>query len=680
MLKARTVAGDTALGQRFLGAVSSLVFNPSLPYSPLDDISRMRVQIRENIPEHERAFNIKLMAGGIRDVEFTVQTFQLMHGHKRAELRNTNTLAALAHIERLHLIRDWEADNLAAAYRFFRLVEHRLQMMHQIKTHSVPESPGDIATLAARVSRGPLGSFTPETFLEALSRHLNNVRTFSDSFFAGEDVHPHSVLLLLPEDDERANAIIGQYGIADVRRAMHVLHTMAYGSFPHLHDRSTRSAFEQLLPYLLEDVAETGDPDRTLGNVASLAEASRSEASFYRLLKDSPAARRRVVAVAGCSAYLTRQLSNQMDYFEPFIREPMPRVDDTIKEIAERIIVSGHAAKAGDRRAEEWRDRQREWLERIRIAGFFQDHTAGKIAGILPANLTRAVRSLVNTVFDNTFTRRETVSLFAMGSFAVGEPRLFSDLDVIVVTENADIPRITSRIQKINQWLGQGGIVKLDFRLRGEGASAPLVHDLSYYRQYFETRMSLWERVAFAKCRAWWGDENLAYRFFDSLRFTFDRPFTEKEVAALQRSRRSIESLAPRVHGDFETKRSAGGRYDIEYLTAIGLAEAAPGESYDFALNTYGRLGLLLQQGILDEADFETMARALTLFTEVEYLMELQEMKLPRSAAKSAEIERYLSRSFEYWGGPERKNVSEAMRETKRAVRDCFDRFTAERV
>jgi glutamate-ammonia-ligase adenylyltransferase len=680
MLKARTIAGDIALGQRFLTAISSLVFNPSLPYSPLEDISRMRVQIRENIPERERSFNIKLMSGGIRDIEFTVQTFQLLHGHNYHELQDTNTMATLAHIGRLRLIRDWEGENLAAAYRFFRLVEHRLQMMHQIKTHTVPESPEETALLARRVSRGPLGDYTADSFLETLSRHLNNVRTFSDSFFSGEDVHPHSVLLLLPEDDERAEAIIGHFGITDVRRAMHVLHTMAYGSFPNLHDRSTRTAFEELLPYLLEDVAATGDPDRTLVNVSFLAEASRSEPAFYNLLKDSPSARKRVVAIAGCSSYLTRQLCTQMEYFEPFIREPRPKIDDTIREVAERIIISDHAGRPGDRKAEEWRNRQREWLERVRIAGFLQDHAARRMAGILPAELTGAVRSLVKTVFDNTFTRRENVALFALGSFAVGEPRLFSDLDVIVVTDNADIPRITSKIQKINQWFGQGNIVKLDFRLRGEGASAPLVHDLSFYQQYFETRMSLWERVAFAKCRLWWGDEQISYQFFDSLRKTFDRPFTESEVSSLLRSRESIESLAPQTHTDLETKRSPGGRYDIEYLTAIGMAESAPGESYDFALNTYGRLGLLMEQGLLDETDFETMVRALTLFTEVEYMLELQEMKLPRSGEKAEELGRYLSRSFEFWGAPEIGDVSAKIRDTKIAVRGCFDKFVRERI
>jgi glutamate-ammonia-ligase adenylyltransferase len=128
---------------------------------------------------------------------------------------------ALARIRQLGLMKEWDVDNLAGAYRFFRLVEHRLQMMHQLQTHTLPDSDAEIELLARRVSNGPLGSFTADTFVKTLSRHLNHVRTLADSFFEGESVHPHSVLLMLPEDSERAMAIVRQYGIDDVARDSH---------------------------------------------------------------------------------------------------------------------------------------------------------------------------------------------------------------------------------------------------------------------------------------------------------------------------------------------------------------------------------------------------------------------------------------------------------------------------
>ena len=102
--------------------------------------------------------------------------------------------------------------------------------------------------------------------------------------------------------------------------------------------------------------------------------------------------------------------------------------------------------------------------------------------------------------FEAAIDDADGVCVFALGSFAVGEPRVLSDLDLIVVTDGADIPDLTTRVQAVNQWFTDGRIVKLDFRLRGEGASAPLVQDLSFYESYFADRISLWERVAFAMC------------------------------------------------------------------------------------------------------------------------------------------------------------------------------------
>ena len=155
------------------------------------------------------------------------------------------------------------------------------------------------------------------------------------------------------------------------------------------------------------------------------------------------------------------------------------------------------------------------------------------------------------------------------------------------------------------------------------------------------------------------------------------RPFETEEVAALLRSRRSIETLAPRTQREWETKRSAGGRYDIEYLTAIGLAAATPGDDYEFSLDTPARLETLRDKSILDDAGYGNVTAALSLFTEVEYLMELQEFSLPRSDERSRELERYLSRSFEYWNSPKAEGVANALTGAKTAVRSCFDRFMA---
>jgi glutamate-ammonia-ligase adenylyltransferase len=676
MMKARAIAGDLALGERFLDSIGKLIYSSALPYSPLEAVGAMRDQIKENLRANQRGHNIKLMAGGIRDIEFVAQAGQIMHAPQHKELRTPNTLVSLSTQRRLKLLKEWDADNLMAAYRFFRLVEHRLQMMHQLQTHTLPDSDEEIALLARRVSHGPLGSFTTESFIDTLSRHLNNVRAFADAFFAGESVHPHSVLLMLPEDSERAVTILRQVGIRDVPRAMRTLHGMAYGSFPRLLDRRARAEFEKLLPFLLEDVAATGDPDTALVRVAQVAAAEKSESSFYGLLVDSPAARRLLVGIAGMSSLLTRELCAQIGVLDSLIGDGGEAVDQMLAEVPEWERFSARDAFArGSRATTERRERQRQWFERLRLLTFAESFRNGFHPG--PHGITgekaRAAGARVHlaAAFDEMVPEKERVAVFVMGSYGVGEPRITSDLDLLVVADGVDLPDLMQRVQAINQWFTDGRILKLDFRLRAEGASSPLVQDLAFYDEYFKTRASLWERVAFAKCSPWWGGEKARLGFLRKLRAFVARPFSAEEITALAQMRARVEGLAPKKFVEWDTKRSAGGRYDIEYILAVGMAGTCMDRVDFFTMSTHERIDALLGTGYLTADEGALLRDGVDLFTRVEHFMELQEMSHPGTEEKARWLEQHLARVSDETGTPA---SLAALTDIKTGVRGVYTR------
>jgi len=657
LLKARPIAGDLELGARLLADLDKLIFNPALPYSPLDTVGAMRDQIKDHAGATQRGYNIKLMAGGIRDIEFIAQALQIMHGQQHPEVRTPTTLDALARLHRHGVLKEWDADNLAAAYRFLRLVEHRLQMMHQLQTHTLPDSDEEIALLARRVSNGPLGSFTTDTFIDTISRHLNHVRALADSFFAGEPVHPHSVLLMLPEDSERAMSIVRQYGIQDVSRAIRTLHAMAYGSFPRLLDRRARAAFEDLLPLLLEDAAHTGNPEQTLAHVASIATAEKSEASFYRMLVDSPSIRKLVMAIAGMSSMLTRELCAQIGVLDSLIEEDGTTVENMLDNVPEweRFSALDVTARRGlASAAAERQNRERMWFERLRLFTFaecLRNHFENGPHGATGEKArARAARAHLSVAFDEMVPEKDRVAVFAFGSYATGEPRIHSDLDLIVVADGVDLPDLMTRVQVLNQWFMDGRILKLDFRLRAEGASSPLVQDLSFYDDYFTRRASLWERVAFSKCAYWWGGDEIRRQFQKRLRSFVVREFLPNEVTQLVAMRKRVEALAPKHFTEWDTKRSAGGRYDIEYLTAVGMA-ATCGDRLDyFTMSSAERVRALVQSGYLTKDDGDVLEEALALFTLVEHFIELQEMTHPGSAEKAKRITDYVTSAFESVG------------------------------
>jgi glutamine synthetase adenylyltransferase len=224
----------------------------------------------------------------------------------------------------------------------------------------------------------------------------------------------------------------------------------------------------------------------------------------------------------------------------------------------------------------------------------------------------------------------------------------------------------------LNRVFSDGGIVKIDFRLRGEGANAPLVQDVAYYKRYFDTRMSPWEHIAFAKCAHWWGDAAVAGAFFDALGTAVFSPLTRERVEALTDMRRRLEALVPKGAEKFETKRSAGGRYDIEYLAAIALARV--GKTYALHANTRERLETLASAGALPRDDAAFLAGAWGVFHKVDFLLELQGFSLPNTPDKEKTITDYLDRTFECLGTPLDGGVEKHVVDLKRRVRECYGR------
>jgi glutamate-ammonia-ligase adenylyltransferase len=670
MLKARVLAGDPAVGDECLGYISGLLRNPSLSYSPVDDIALMRVRIRENISDHDRAFNIKLMEGGIRDIEFITQTLQLLHGNRFADLRTPNTLEGIRRAHDHELIKTIEMETMKRAYVFFRLIEHRLQMMHQFKTHSVPESPEEIELLARRASMGPLGRFRYDSFVSALASHLTKVRHLAESFFAGEGMPDTAMLALIPDDEELAKKTLARYGFEEPRQAFSIIQSLAYGSFPHLVDRTTRASFQKYLPLLLDSCSRAGDPNLALGNFSRLSEASRSESAFYGFLTDIPTARFIVRNLTATSSILTNKLCLNPETIDMLLEDP-----DHL------LTVGGDERDALDRFAESptpvTKERLvsslRRTIDRRLLAAWVIDNRDESFPATMSRGLTDTMRELVAMAFSRFVGERPGAALLAMGSFGVGEPRINSDADLLVVADGENLEPLTRSIQKLNQLFTDGALLKIDFRLRGEGANAPLVQDLTSYIRYFESRMAPWEHVAFAKCAVWAGEEELAQTFLETLAAVIRSPLTSERLEALESTRCQLETLVGDGERPFETKRSAGGRFDIEYLSAMGLAQS--GAEHPLDASTFERLEILAEAGVISADEWRTLAGAFTLFTQVDFLLELQGFSRPTNAEKSRKIERYLDRSLELLGIRINKGIITALAESKSSVRAVYTRF-----
>jgi glutamine synthetase adenylyltransferase len=258
-----------------------------------------------------------------------------------------------------------------------------------------------------------------------------------------------------------------------------------------------------------------------------------------------------------------------------------------------------------------------------------------------------------------------------MGSFAVGEPKLGSDVDLLVVTKNRDMEKTTRQFHRMNEIFSAGGLPKLDFRLRGEGANAPLVQDICQYESYFKTRVSPWEKIAFAKCEHWGGDAALADEFIGMLTATLSVRPGPDDLDTLRATRAKLGKLAAKGRELLETKRSSGGRYDIEYLCAVGLAMCGHGGPLDLA--TTARLALLESNGVISRRQFDSMSEALETYALVDYLLDLWGFRPPAGREQERAQIDHLNRTFPLLQIPLGGGIEATMKKHKKAVRACYE-------
>jgi glutamine synthetase adenylyltransferase len=377
---------------------------------------------------------------------------------------------------------------------------------------------------------------------------------------------------------------------------------------------------------------------------------------------------------------LTRELCSQIGVLDALIEDDGSTMRNMLESIPEweRYSAQDATARGGvsGPAAVERQNRERMWFERLRLftfAGCLRDRfEPGPYGATGETARAQAARLHLCAALDEMIPEKDRVAVFAFGSYASGEPRIGSDLDLIVVADDGvDLPDLMSRVQVINQWFVDGRILKLDFRLRAEGASAPLVQDFAFYDEYFKTRASLWERIAFAKCAPWWGGEDIRRQFQRRLRSFVVRPFSPDEIVELAKMRRQIETLAPKRFVEWDTKRSAGGRYDIEYLVAVGMAATCADRLDYCTMSTAERVQALVETGFLSSEDGTTLQSALSQFALVEHLMELQEITHPGSNEKARQVAAHIMKSLTFLGR-DSGELSRALSNTKERVRNCY--------
>jgi glutamate-ammonia-ligase adenylyltransferase len=684
LLKARPVAGDPELGGQYAEAVAPMVWHAAERDDFVAEVQAMRRRVEQHVrPEHSDR-ELKLGRGGLRDVEFAVQLLQLVHGRTDPEIRSGSTLAALAALGTGGYVGRDDAANLAASYRFLRLLEHRLQLSRLRRTHLLPaeSASADLRWLARAAKLRPDGRRDAVGVLMAEWRTNNRrVRRLHEKLFYRPLL---AAVSQIPSEDLRLSEA------SAARRLAALGWVSPEGALTHLRALTggvSRAASIQrtLLPVLLEQLADTADPDRGLLAYRRVSEALATTPWYLRLLRDEGAVAERLMFVLGTSALVPdllvrapevlRLLADTSDRAELVTRDPV-EVSASL-----RTAVGRHADPVAAVSAA--RSLRRHELLRVACADLLGLLSVNRVCAALSEVWAAVLHSAVDAVVRaQPGEPRAKLAVIGMGRLGGAELGYGSDADVLFVcdpiggaTEHEAVRWSTAVAEKVRGLLGAPSpdpALLVDADLRPEGRNGPLVRTCESYRAYYAKWSEIWEAQALTRARPLGGDAELGERFrrlIDPIRYPAGglEPAKVIEIRRIK-SRVDAERLPRGADRTTHTKLGHGGLADVEWTVQLLQLQHAADVPELRTTSTLDGLGEAVEAGLMQRSDGEALAAGWTMATRARNAVTLVRGKpadqLPRSGPEFAAVARAMGYPA---GGDPGEFMDEYRRVTRRA-------------
>ncbi len=585
LIKARYVAGDKGLASEFSEMIQPFRFPRSLSPEILGEIAAMKGRIEnEVVRAGELERNVKLGHGGIREIEFVVQSLQVLHAGNLPFLQIPQTLPCLEKLVQYNLLSEAESKQLDAAYRFLRDVEHRLQMENNLQTHTLPEDNGSLLRLARLMNFKTL-----KEFQTALRLHTSNVRRIYESLFKSES--RDSQVASLPPfigAEEEWNPLLASSGFREPEKAWQLFKDFAEGpGYIHVSTRTTELA-RQLIPKFLalcpgarptkdRQLVILSDPDRVLARLDSYVGAYGSRAALYELWNNNPKFFELLLLLFDRSEFLA----------EVAIRTP---------DLIEDLVSGGrlHRKKGAEEILKELRfglddPDQYLWLRRYHQSELMRlalrdipgqvsiEQTPAELSAFADACLQYALEVILR----KHKVKTPPFAIIGLGKLGGSEIIYGSDLDLYFVASAKE--KNLARLQKLaaevmdllSRRTEQGIVFQADARLRPDGEKGSLVPALDTCDSYYHQRAQLWEIQALTRARFVAGNQTIGERFLKlaaeltdfSSRQSFGRTQFKDWKTQINHMRMRIEKeRTPAGKDDLAIKTGKGGLMDAEFI------------------------------------------------------------------------------------------------------------------
>ena len=690
LIKARPVAGDMAFGDEFIRMIQPFVYQRYLDGVTLGeikaDIRRTKARIEKrlvgegvNLEKH-----VKLGPGAIRDIEFTVQCLQMIHGAKQKSLCSHNTLETLSALKESELLTPEDADELTTAYQFLRTVENCIQIEADQQRYSIPEKEPEERELARRVGY----QHAPEAdaltaFRKDYRAHTERVRATFQKITTTSIESEGKIdigVLLSEEDPKQLETFLTAFRFENVREGQRLLKRLANGGDGIQFSPSVRRTFFKLAPMLLNVLRDSPNPDMALRYLSAFTDKVGARSSYYTMFAEKPSILEALTRVCGTSPYLADMLIASPELFDLLTVPTLVERSKTLAEKQEEALRVVTQAP-GERTLSMLRRYKNDEIWCIALRSILGNTTLRTTTQEL-SDLAEAVLQAIYPEIEaelsevhgtplNSDGTPATFAIVAMGKFGGRELNFSSDLDLMYVysvdgetTQGMPNTEFFAAIglELVNRLAGnQGmGIYEVDLRLRPYGTGGAIALPLVGYQNYYANTAEVWERQALTRAHVVAGDIGvLGNRFLKIAHdFCYSGRLTSEEIAQIVHTRRRKEAQAARRtstrrrgRGKTQTsitnvKSGYGGLVDIEFaVQTLQLAHGGEAPSVRVQ-NTLLAIERLHDIGVLTEAQRDGLSEAYLFLRRVENALRIVHDHaldaLPKNRTELAQLARQL--------------------------------------
>jgi [glutamine synthetase] adenylyltransferase / [glutamine synthetase]-adenylyl-L-tyrosine phosphorylase len=693
LIKARPAAGDLKLGERFLADLAPFIWRKYFDYAAIADIHAMKRQIHA-VRGHERVVvpghDVKLGRGGIREIEFFVQTQQLIFGGRRPQMRGSRTLDMLERLCADKWISAEAVEDLTQAYLFLRRIEHRLQMVADEQTQRLPFENAALTRFAKFCGYARLDGFAADLTHQLTRVEHHYARLFEDA--PTLSAASGNLVFTGVADDPATLTTLRALGFQRPEAAAETVRGWHFGRRAAVRSPRAREVLTELTPALLEAFAGSGDADAALQAFDEALARMPASVELLSILRSNAALRELFGDVLGSAPRLAQVIAMRPHVLDAAI-DPARAVDfdmslEAMGARVETFVSQGASFEEALNRARDFAAEEMFHIGLNLLSGRLDPDRAGRAYSALAQGLIAALLKRVIEAFEAEHGRIRggRFAVVALGKLGSREMTAASDLDLILIydfledTGDSDgrkrlspglyYARLTQRlISALTAPTKAGRLYEVDMRLRPSGRQGPLATQLASFKLYQQDEAETWEHMALTRARFVAGDASLGADLAETVRRTLTR---KRDAAKIAGETRAMRALIAKEKGDsdvWDLKLAAGGLIDIEFIAQyleLAFAHRHPGILDVWTrkvLEEAGRAGLIAPE------QAEVLIDAHRLYTDATQFMRLSTSGPFDPAKAAAGVKRRIAGAN---GFPDFEAFGAALGEARKRVRAVF--------